>query len=135
MHDRVAARRERAQAKSPHWWDDRELVTGWFEKDEFVARVMNHLAGQYDGPIGSDPLTWRVSRVGDKFDELEPVARNIQGLSRITASHVDKQGIWDEEMSEVDPQEAYTAVNSLVSMPRQAAEKAKGEPKGSRARG
>ena len=31
MHDRVAARKERAQAKSPHWWDDRELVTGKFE--------------------------------------------------------------------------------------------------------
>ena len=54
MHDRVAARKERAQAKSPHWWDDRELVTGRCEKDEIVARVMDHLADQHDGPIGSD---------------------------------------------------------------------------------
>ena len=46
MHDRVATRKERAQAKSPHWWDDRELVTGKFEKDEFVARVMDNLADQ-----------------------------------------------------------------------------------------
>ena len=46
MHDRVAARKERAQAKPPHWSDDRELVTGKFEKDEFVARVMDHLADQ-----------------------------------------------------------------------------------------
>ena len=58
MHDRVAARKEGVQAKSPNWWDDRELVTGKFEKDEFVARVMDHLSDQYDGPIGSDPLTW-----------------------------------------------------------------------------
>ena len=58
MHDRVAARKERAQAKSPHGWDNQELVTRKFEKDEFVARVMDHLADQYDCPMGSDPLTW-----------------------------------------------------------------------------
>ena len=46
MHDRVAAQKERGQATSSHWWDDLELVTGRFEKDEFVARVM---AAQYDG--------------------------------------------------------------------------------------
>ena len=57
MHDRVAARKEQAWAKAPHWWDDRELVTGKFKKDEFVARVMDHSAYQYDGPIGSDPPT------------------------------------------------------------------------------
>ena len=110
MHDRVAARKERAQAKSPHWWDDRELVTGKFEKDEFVARGMDHLADQYDGPIGSDPPTWGFSLVGDKFDELQPVARNFRRLSLETAAHVDEQGISDEEMLDVDPQEAYTAV-------------------------
>ena len=77
MHDRVAARKERARAKSPHWWDDRELVTGKFEKDEFVARSTDHLADQYDRPIGSDPPTWGFPRVGDKFDELQPVARNF----------------------------------------------------------
>ena len=31
MHDLVAARRERAQAKAPHWWDDRVLVNGKLE--------------------------------------------------------------------------------------------------------
>ena len=46
MHDRVAAQNERAQAKSPHWWDDRELVTRKLEKDEFVARVIDLLADQ-----------------------------------------------------------------------------------------
>ena len=58
VHDRLASRKEGAQANSLHWWDDREVMTGKFEKDEFVARVMDHLAGQYNGPIGSDPPTW-----------------------------------------------------------------------------
>ena len=57
MYDRVAARKQRAQAKSPHWSDDLELVTRKFEKDECVARVMDHLVEQYDGPIGAGPLT------------------------------------------------------------------------------
>ena len=77
MHNRMAARKERAQAKSPHWWDDRELVTGKFERVEFVARVMDHLDDQYDGLIASDPPTCSFPRVGDKFDELQPVARNF----------------------------------------------------------
>ena len=118
MHDRMAAPKERAQAKSPHWWDDRELVTGKFEKDEFVARGMDHLADQYNGPIGSDPRTWSFPRVGDKLAEFQPVARKFRKLSVATAPHIDEQGIWDEEMSNVDPQEAYTAVKSVVSIPR-----------------
>ena len=77
MHDRVSARNEQPQAKSPHWWDDRELVTWKFEKDELVARVMDHLAHQYDGPIGSDPPECSVSRVGDKFDAFPPGTRNF----------------------------------------------------------
>ena len=129
MHDRVAARKERAEARSPHWWEDRELVTGKFEKDEFVPRIMDHLANQYDGPIGSDPPTWGFSRVGDKFDAFQPVARNFRRLLVGTATHVNEQGISDEEMSDVDPQEAYTAVKSVVSIPRQAAEEAKENPK------
>ena len=43
MHDRVAVCKERAQVKPRHWRDDRELLTGKFEKDESVARVMDHL--------------------------------------------------------------------------------------------
>ena len=124
MHDRVAARKERAQAKSPQWWDDRKLVTGKFEKDEFVARVMDHVAHQYDGPIWSDPPTWGFPRVGDKFDEFQPVARNFRKLSVRTAAHVDEQGMSDEETSDVNPQEAYSAVKSVVSIPWQAAEEA-----------
>ena len=129
MHDRVAGRKERAQAKSPHWWDDQELVTGKFEKDEFVARVVDHLSDQYDGPIGSDPPTWGFPTVGDKLDEFQPVARNFRKLSVGTAAHVDEQGISDREMSDVDPQEAYTAVKLVVSIPRLAAEEAKENPK------
>ena len=93
MHDRVAARKERAQARSPHWWDNWELVTGKFGKDEFVARLMDHLADRSDGPIGSDPWTWGFPRVGDKFDEFQPVARNFRRSSVGTAAHVDEQGI------------------------------------------
>ena len=52
MHDRVAAKKRRAMVTSPHWWDDKMLVTGKYEKDEFVARVMDHIADQYDGPVG-----------------------------------------------------------------------------------
>ena len=129
MHDRVAAQKERAQDKSPHTWDDWELVTGNFEKDEFVARVMDHLADQYDGPIGSDTPTSGFPRVGDKVDEGQPVAQDLRKFSVGTADHVDEQGISDEEMSDVDPQEAYTAVKSVVSIPRQAAEEAREKPK------
>ena len=64
MHDQVAAQKEGAQAKSPHWWDYRELVTGKFEKDEFLARAVDHLAEQYHGPIGSDPPTWGFFKSG-----------------------------------------------------------------------
>ena len=54
MHDRVAAKKGRAMPTSPHLWDDKMLVTGKYEKDEFVARVMDHIADQYDGPVGSE---------------------------------------------------------------------------------
>ena len=57
MHNRVAVKKRRAMVTSAHWWDDKMLVTGKYEKDEFVARVMDHMADQYDGPVGSDPPT------------------------------------------------------------------------------
>ena len=67
--------------------------------------------------------------MGDQFDKCQPVARSFRRLLVETAAHTDEQGISDEEMSDVDPQEAYTAVKSVVSMPRQAAEEAKENPK------
>ena len=55
MHNLVAAKKRQAMVTSPHWWDDKVLVTEKYEKDEFVARIMDHIADQYDGPVGSDP--------------------------------------------------------------------------------
>ena len=46
-----------------------------------------------------------------------------------TAANVDEQGISDEGMLDVDPQETYTAVKLVVSIPWQAAEEAKENPK------
>ena len=124
MHDPVAAGKVRAQANSPHWWDDRELVTWKFEKDVFMARVMDLWTDQYDGPIGSDLPTWGFPRVGDEFDKFDPVTQNLRRSSVGTAAHVNEQGISDEEMLEMDQQEAYNTVKVVVSIPRQAAEEA-----------
>ena len=73
--------------------------------------------------------TWGSTGMGDKFDKFQPVARSFRGLSVGTAALVDEQGIWDEEMSDVDSQEAYTAVKLVVSISRQAAEESKENPK------
>ena len=73
MHDRVAAKKRRAMVTSPHWWDDKMLVTGKYEKDEFVARVMDHIADQHDGPLGSDPPTWDFPRMGVKATRTTPM--------------------------------------------------------------
>ena len=129
MHDRVAAKQRRAMVTSPHWWDDKMLVTGKYEKDEFVARVMDHIADQYDGPVGSDPPTWGFPRVGTGSDEHQPEAANFRRLSVGSMPHDDEDGISDEEKSDSDPEEAYTAVRSVVSIPKQAAEEAQENPK------
>ena len=129
MHDRVAAKKGRAMVTSPHWWDDKMLVTGKYEKDEFVARVMDHIADQYDGPVGSDPPTWGFPRVGTGSDEHQPEAANFRSLSVGSAPHDDEDGISDEERSDSDPEEAQTAVRSVVSIPKQAAEEAQENPK------
>ena len=46
-----------------------------------------------------------------------------------SAPHDDEDGISDEEKSDSDPKEAYTAVRSVVSIPKQAAEEAQENPK------
>ena len=46
-----------------------------------------------------------------------------------SAPHDDEDGISDEEKSDSDPKEAYTAVRSVVSIPKQAAEQAQENPK------
>ena len=124
MHDCVAAKKGRAMVTSPHWWDDKMLVTGKYEKDEFVARVMDHIADQHDGPVGSDPPTWDFPRMGAGSDKNQTDAANFRRLSVGRAPHDDEDGISDEENLDSDPEEAYTAVRSVVSRPKQAAEEA-----------
>ena len=105
------------------------LVTGKYEKDEFVARVMDHIADQYDGPVWSDPPTWDFLRIGAGSDKNPADAVNFRRLSVGRAPHDDEDGISDEEKSDSDPDEAYTAVRSVVSIPKQAAEGAQENPK------
>ena len=59
MHDRVAAKQARSRVKSPHWWDDQNLVTGKFTKNELVARVLDHMADQGE-PVVSNRPTWNL---------------------------------------------------------------------------
>ena len=105
------------------------LVTGKYEKDEFVARVMDQIADQYDGPVGSDPPTSDSPRMGAGSDKNSAVAANFRRLSVGSAPHDDEDGISDEEKSDSDPGEAYTAVRSVVSIPKQAGEEAQENPK------
>ena len=124
MHDRVAAKKGRAMVTSPHWRDDKNLIKGKYEKDEFVARVMDHIKDQYDGPVGSDPPTSDFPRMGASSDSNQPDAANFRRLSVGSAPQDDEDGISDEEKFDSDPEEAYTAVRSVVSIPKQAAEEA-----------
>ena len=129
MHDRVAAKKGRAMVTSPHWWDDKLLVTGKYEKDEFVARVMDHIADQYDGPVGSDPPTWDFPRMGAAGDKNSADAANFGRLSVGSMPHDDEDVTSDEEKLDSDPKEAYTAVRSVVSIPKQVAGEAQENPK------
>ena len=129
MHDRVAANKGRAMVTSPHWWDDKMLVGGKYEKDEFVARVMDHIADQYDGPVGSDPRMWDFPRMGAGSDKNLADAANFRRLFVGSAPHDDEDGISDEEKSDSDPEEAHTAVRSVVWIPKQVAGEAQENPK------
>ena len=129
MHHRVAAKKGRAMVTSPHWWEDKMLVTGKYEKDEFVARIMDHIAGQYDGLVGLDPPTWDFARMGAGSDKNPADAANFRRLSVGSAPHDDENGISNEEKSDSDPEEAYTAVRSVALIPKQAAEEAQENPK------
>ena len=129
MHDRVAAKNGRAMVTSPHWWDDKMLVIGKYERDEFVARVTDHIADQYDGPVGSALLPWDFRIMGAGSDKNSADAANFRRLLMGSAPHDDEDGISDEEKSDSDPEEAYAAVRSVVSIPKQAAEEAPENPK------
>ena len=62
-------------------------------------------------------------------DKNQPEAAIFRRLSVRIATHDDENGISDEEKSDLDPEEAYTAVRSVVSIPKQAAEEAQENPK------
>ena len=100
MHDRVAAKKRRAVVTSPHWWDGKMLVTGKYEKDEFLARVMDHIADQYDCPVGPDPPTWGFPRMGAGSDKNPVDSANLRRSSVGSAPHDDGDGISDEEKSD-----------------------------------
>ena len=78
MQDRVAAKERRAMVTSLHWWDDTMLVTGKYEKDEFLARVMDHIADQYDCPVGSDPPTWDFPRMETVATGTRPMPQSSE---------------------------------------------------------
>ena len=94
------------------------LVTGKYEKDEFVASVMDHIADQYDSPVGSDPPTWHFPRMRASSNKNPADAANFRRLLVGSAPHDDEDGISDEEKSDSDPEEAYTAVRSVVAIPK-----------------
>ena len=129
MQDRVAAKKRRAMVTSPHWLDDKMLVAGKYEKDEFVARVMDHIADQHDGPVRSDPRTWVFRRMGGDNNKNQADAANFGTPSVGSVPHDDEDGISDEEKLDSNPEEAYTAVRSVVSILKQAAEVAQENPK------
>ena len=94
-----------------------------------MARVMDHIADQYDGLVGSDPPTWNFPRMGADSDKNLADAANFRRLSVGSAPHDDEDSISDEEESDSDPEEAYTAMWLVVSIPKQAAEEAQENPK------
>ena len=63
LHDPAAIKRARAQVKPPHWWDNEGLITGKFEKKEFVEGH-GPVADWNDGPMGADPPTWDFPHPG-----------------------------------------------------------------------
>ena len=82
MCDHVAAKQARAWVKSAHWWDDQNSITGKLTKNEFVARVMDHMAGQEE-LVGSDPPTWNFPRSGIGLKPHTPC--NIQEFPKLSA--------------------------------------------------
>ena len=67
--------------------------------------------------------------MGADSDSNQPDAANFRRLSVGSAPHDDADGISDEEKSDSNPEKAYTAVRSFVSIPKQAAQEAQENPK------
>ena len=117
MHDHMATKQARSRVKYPHWWDNQNLITRKFTKNEFVARVMDHMADQ-DEPVGSNPPTWNFP--GSDIILKADTPFNAQELRRLSAglhTHDVEEGMMDEEMSEGDLQESSPAIRSVVTVP------------------
>ena len=67
--------------------------------------------------------------MGADSNKNQPDAANFRRLSMGRAPHDDEDGISDNEKSDADPEEAYTAVRSVDSIPKQAAEEAQEKQK------
>ena len=116
IHDRMAAKKARSRVKSPHCWDNQNLITGKFTKNEFVARVMEHMADS-DQPVGSNPPTWQSPRSGIRSKPDTPF--NIPEFRKLSAgvhTHDAEECMTDEEMSEGDPEDSYRAIRSAVTV-------------------
>ena len=128
-HDRVAAKQARSQVKSPHCWDEQNLITGEFTKNEFLARVMDHMADQ-DEPVGSNSPTWNFPRSGIGSKPNTPFStQEFRKLSAGVHTHDGEEGMTDGEMSEGGPEESYTAILSVVMVLTAAAQEARENPK------
>ena len=125
MHDHVAAKRARSQVKCPHWWDNQNLITGKFTKNEFVARVMDHMTDQ-DEPLGSNPPTSNFPLLGIGSKPCTPFnSQKFRTSSAGLQTHDVEEGMTDEEISEGDLEESYTAIRSVVAVLIAAAQKAR----------
>ena len=128
MHDGVAAKQARARVKSPHSWDDQNLITGKFTKNGFVARVMEDMAEQ-DEPVASSLAMWNFPRWGIGSTPDTPF--NIQEFLNLSAgvhTHDGDEGMTDEEMSEGDPEESSTAIQAVVTVPTAATQEGTENP-------
>ena len=72
---------------------------------------------------------WDSPRIGAISDKNQADAANFRRLSVGSAPHDDEDGISEEENSDSDPEEASTAVRSVVSILKQASEEAQENPK------
>ena len=80
---RPGAKEPKGRVNSPHWLADENVIAGKFVRNEFVARVMKHMADQ-DEAVGSNPPTsdFPPSGIGSKPD----TPFNIQEFRRVSAA-------------------------------------------------
>ena len=80
--------------------------------------------------MGSNPRTWNFPRSGNGSKTNTPFA--IQEFRKLCAglqTHDVEEGMTDEKMSESDPEESYTAIRSVVTVPTAAAQEARENPR------